>query len=277
MLTNSKFSFVKFDGSDDPLPYYDVGDVAFQIFSSEDILSVRMLSMYGETIEDVTYIIIDVPVENGKVFFIYPQFSQSPDCFRIALIGKNGVIAESNTFVKLKNDKFTSQLRYRCDENQFNFVYCPPFIFNSVRLPFYLKNPQFPQNQTVYIEKSGRRRVTSATIGKEYQLETDYLPEWTHEKIVISLSHDVIFIDGKFLTKSGDYNIDWGNYRTIEGVKEAKATCMMTENVVSRNSNCGLTCTGKDFEVWPLSLTFYGGIYATTFDVNPLSLIFEAS
>ena len=281
MVNSPPFSFITFDSEDNPLPYYSIDDIAFQVRSNEPVIAVRMLSMDGMTLEETDDIIFEIPAINESTFFILPQFTLTPDCFKMALIGNNGVIAESNTFVKVKNKRYTSQLKYRCDENQFDFIYCPRFLINSVRLPFYLKNPQFPQNQTVYIEKNGRRRVTSATIGKEYTLETDYINENLHRKMVIALSHDIVYIDGKLLTKSGDYNIDWNNYNTVYGEREAKATCMMTENIVARNSNCGLICATSDFEVFPLHLHFEAGDQIPEqekiFEVWPLDLIFENS
>jgi len=256
-IVQSEFSFVRFgDTESDALPYISDDDIAFQIFSDTPVTGIRILSMDGSVLQDVSSVIMQVFTDFGTLYFISPQFSVRPDCFRIALLNGGSVIAESNVFVKTSNIRHTTKITYRCDEDSFGFLYCPSFLVNTVRLPFYIKNPQFTQNQIVYHEYSGRIRVASATIGKEYKLETDYVTEEFHNRLLIALSHDTVFINGDLLTKTGNYSIDWENIREVDNRQEVTATCAMTANVISRNSNCGSQCMLDELDVIPMSLLF---------------------
>jgi hypothetical protein len=246
-MITPEFSFVTFDGSDDPVPYIN-NDAAFQVYSDEMITSVEMVNMYGMTVQSAS----DIILADGNTYFIHPLFeSDVPDCFRLHLMNGGSILAESNTFIRTGDDKYTSRLMYRCDEDDFGFVYCPGYIANTVRLPFHLKNPQFPQTQNMYKTLSGRSRVTSASIGMEYPLETDYMTREMHQKLVIALSHDFVFVDGQLLTKTGDYTIDWDNINIENGVETAKAVCAVSANATHRNSNCGSRCAGLNFDVRP--------------------------
>ena len=253
-IITSEFSFVRFDGSEMPLPYINISDIAFQVSSDTQITGLRMQSMSGETLQDVEGTILDL----DNVYYIIPEFTLTPDCFRIALLSSSSVVAVSNVFVKVAKDKekLTSLIKYRCNEDSFGFTYCPAFILNSVRLPFHIKNPQFTKEQSVYRQRDGRLRISSATIGKEYQLETDYLNDEMHQSITIALSHDYVFINGELLTNTGDYTIDWQNYLTDNGERTAMASTVLSSNVTQRNSNCGSECSSADFEVFPSQLHF---------------------
>lgn len=254
-VITSTYSFVRFDKTDYELPYYDSSEIAFQVYSDDEITAVRAVKLNGDVIETLDDIIFQIDTNR---YFIYPQFSHHQDCFRIQLLQDENVIAESNIFgrVSEKRLQYTSLIRYRNDGNDFDFTYCPVFVINTVRLPLHIKEPQFSQNQTTYAQLDGRIRTTSATISKEYQLETNYITEILHNQLVIALSHDWVWINDKLLTKTGAYTIDWTNVLRKNDMKYSKATCAMTENVISRNSNCGSTCESEDFEVFPLSIIF---------------------
>ncbi len=253
-MDNPQFSFVTFDGNGDTLPFSNIGDISFQVYSEKKITSIALTDIDGNMIETSSNYI----TSSGNIHYIIPIFQNYPDCFRIALVGGNTILGTSNLFSRT-DSKYTSQLTYICNEDSYGFTYCPQSMVNRVRLPFYLHTPQFPQSQEIYEKRNGRKVTMSATTGKEWELETDYLTEDMHEKLIIALSHDEVYVDGQLLTKTGDYSIDWSNYiEDMDGKRTAKATCKLSANIVSRNSNCGASCAPVEdyFDVQPRILTF---------------------
>lgn len=69
-------------------------------------------------------------------------------------------------------------------------------MLNRVRLPLYLKNAQFPTEANRFRLSNGTSKTLSVTIKKSYDLQTDYLSDSFHQKIVIALNHDTVNIEG---------------------------------------------------------------------------------
>ena len=211
-----------------------MSDIAFQAVSGVPVTSVVMAGMNGETIEETGEIII--PFDDR--YFIRPQFASRPDCFKMILMSGGAAISgPGNTFVKVDNDGYSSRIEYRSREDNFGFTYFPRFFINSVRLPFYLKEPRFAQSRNVYGMKSGRQKILTASMTGEFDMETDYIAESLHRKLIIALMHDEVYIDGKLLTQTGDYSIDWVNYLRDGSAKTSKGRCTLSANTVSRSSN----------------------------------------
>jgi len=144
----------------------------------------------------------------------------------------------SNLLRRYENPKGElALLSYTCDTETFDL----PFTSSRpIRqwLPIWLNKPAFNQKDEIYEKLSGERVVLFATINKELQAQTDYIPEWWHERIVLALSCDKVFVNGTRLTKSDNYDIDWDNHTEADcGVWLAKAKWKMVANVTSRNSN----------------------------------------
>ena len=70
-----------------------------------------------------------------------------------------------------------------------------PFV-NRIRLPLYLKTPQFPTEANRFRLSNGTSKTLSVTIRKVYTLETDYMSDAMHERLVIALNHDTVNIEG---------------------------------------------------------------------------------
>ena len=136
------------------------------------------------------------------------------------------------------DDEHSSRLEYRSVEDNFGFAYSGNSFLNSVRLPLYLKEPRFSQTRDVYGMLSGRQKILSASVRNEYDMDTDYLCENAHRKLIIALMHDEVYINGVLLTQTGDYSVDWDNYLMNGDMKTAKGKCSVSANVVSRSSNC---------------------------------------
>ena len=138
-------------------------------------------------------------------------------------------------------DGYLSSLQYYCNEPEFGF---PFFSVDSkkysekISLPILLHAAQYTQTDKIYETRSGEQIVLYATINKEYEGETDYIPETWHEKIVTALSCDEVYINGERVTKSDSYEIDHDNYTFSDcGVRLTRATFKCKTNITSRNSN----------------------------------------
>ena len=160
------------------------------------------------------------------------------ECSSATLVDAVGVDYYSNLLRRYENqDGEFALLSYTCDSETFDL----PFTSSRpIRqwLPIWLNKPDFTQKDEIYEKLSGERVVLYATINKELQAQSDYIPEWWHERIVMALSCDVVKVNGVKLTKSDNYKIDWDNHTEADcGVWLARATWKMVANVTSRNSN----------------------------------------
>lgn len=114
---------------------------------------------------------------------------------------------------------------------------------NRIRLPFKLTRAQFPEERSSFRKANGEVKTLSVVIRKQYEGETDFLPENWHQRLVIALGHDNIRYEGeKFIgdiAKDGEYNISWPDfldYPTAKAEFKAQVTPF-----AETNSNC-MTC-----------------------------------
>lgn len=84
---------------------------------------------------------------------------------------------------------------------------------NKIRLPFYLRQPQFPSERNVFRKSDGSVKVLSNVIRKTYQGLTDMMDENLHQRLRIALAHDTVTItNANYLydiVEDGDYQIGW--------------------------------------------------------------------
>lgn len=87
---------------------------------------------------------------------------------------------------------------------------------NKIRLPIHLNRPQFPVEEDVYTRANGKRIVTNATVFKELEGKTDWMPKEWHERLSIALRHDEVSITSQNFTGafriSGSYEIEWQDF-----------------------------------------------------------------
>lgn len=161
------------------------------------------------------------------------------DCFRLRVDVLSGAYYSTPLCYVGCEDKHTSLIEYKCNENQFGFPYSTHEGYNSVRLPLRIFNKQYPQKQDVYVTASGRRIMLFSTVNSEWEFETDYIPEVWHKKLIVALSHDEIMIDGVKYTQEGEYRINWDDVIVTEcGVELVKGTTKLRGDSLVRNSNC---------------------------------------
>lgn len=125
-------------------------------------------------------------------------------------------IAISNCFKRACEDCFTSVLEYYNDDDYAEFRYCNVVNgLNRVRLPFYLLQPKMTEDKAVYRKSNGVVKQTKSLLTKEYQVLTEFFPEWLHDKFTVALAHDNIYVvSGPYqggISKSGEYVPDWSD------------------------------------------------------------------
>lgn len=87
---------------------------------------------------------------------------------------------------------------------------------NRVRLPFYLKQPQWPTERSTFRKSDGTTKVLSVVVRNTYQGVTDQMSKEFHEKLVIALTHDDVTIEGDRLDSgvvlNSDYQVEWNDF-----------------------------------------------------------------
>lgn len=114
---------------------------------------------------------------------------------------------------------------------------------NRIRLPFYVSRPQFPAERNQDRLADGTIRTKSVIIRKQYEGETDYLPEDWHQKLAIAFNHDIVNIESdKYiggLAMDSDYDIEWIRFLDYPIAKAGFKVQVTPFNFT--NSNC-MTC-----------------------------------
>jgi len=233
----NEFSFVTFT------PTIPIGcDIAIPINAPSD------LAFFYETVKTMVYCdklgtelgAASYTADASKKYVILSgDFPTGIDCFRLKITNILDVVFYSNLF-RISELTETSLLKYSCNEAQFGFDYDIADSFNQLRLPIRLYNAQYPQKENVYIDSIGSRHVLYSKIDIEQLLETEYIPQSWHEKLIIALAHDNVWIDGVAMTKSNEYEIEWDEYIDTDcGDRLTKGSTKMQQNKTYRNSNCG--------------------------------------
>lgn len=146
-------------------------------------------------------------------------------------------ITYSNLLCRIDDNAEMSTLKYLCHEAALGFPFAGG-AYVSQSLPILLSKPQFNQEDKIYTKRDGEQVVLHSSITKEYEGETDYIPMEWHEKILIALTCDEVYINGERVTKSDNYEIDQENYTFADnGIRLTKATFKAKTNITQRNSN----------------------------------------
>lgn len=165
------------------------------------------------------------------------------DCFRVKIVYKSyGQILTyyTNSFVYIGcKTEGTTHCQYSFNENTLGFLGGNQNLNLKVRLPLIIKEPQFIEEDEYYKKLDGTRKLLFSTIDKEYILETEYLPQHLHDKIVVMLNADIKIFDGVDMVKTDKYDINHEEYILDDcGEKYIKATSKLQNNLTLRNCNC---------------------------------------
>lgn len=158
---------------------------------------------------------------------------------------------------------YNTVIAYNNNENNYGFFFMSSdsgyddFIA-KIELPFYLKNPQLPSEESSYRKSDGKYIKLSERIEEEYSLETDWwLHDW-HRKFKVALGCDSVQMNNPNIRQQAyqipdgtgglaldvickePYEIEWdedvpGGYLLIA---KAKTKVKMSEAVSYINSNC---------------------------------------
>lgn len=114
---------------------------------------------------------------------------------------------------------------------------------NRIRLPIKITRPQLQAEREIFRKANGEIKVFSVIIRKQYEGETDLLPEKLHDRLMIALNHDDVRIEGERyignVVQDGDYTISWVEFLDYP---IAKATFKVFATPFdASNTNCG-TC-----------------------------------
>lgn len=111
---------------------------------------------------------------------------------------------------------------------------------NRVRLPIYLRTPQFPTEANRFRLSNGESKTLSVVVRKVWEILTDYMTKQAHQRLVIALNHDNVSIEGdKYVggvTVDSDYEIVWPDFLDYP-LGQAKVKIQVTPFDVT-NSNC---------------------------------------
>lgn len=163
------------------------------------------------------------------------------DCFTYALLDDDDtVLAYSNNFKPVTEEHYTSLFTYSCKESAFGFTYPGA---NVIRLPVYLLKPDWPTKRVVNRQSTGRTQLLSATVEKQYAIETEHMPEVFHECLRVALLHDTVIIENKNIREvtvevieSADYSAQWNDELKLS-YAQGKGT-LKVASFGFTNSNC---------------------------------------
>lgn len=240
-------------GCEMALPYCDQHSLTFSYQTSESPI-VDIVRPNGDL---VAQHIADAYQHTDDGIYVVSSFQNLNDilapneCFRLCMRTTEGLNYSNLLCYMGEGDDYLSSLQYYCHEPQFGFPFGKFWIpaghwsgiyFSNtvqVALPIHLAAAQYKQTDKIYENRNGEQIVLYATIQKEYEGETDYIPESWHEKIVTALSCDEVYINKERVTKSDSYEIDHDNYTYSDcGIRLTRATFKVKTNVIQRNSNC---------------------------------------
>jgi hypothetical protein len=218
-------------------------DVACSVYIKSQNTGEVLASCYVNGLQDVE---MEFEIAQGDRAIIYLEYQiteESKDQTiyltydSIVYTDQKNTAMYSNLLKRVHEDSQFAVVNYKCEEEAFGFPFDRENFIQQL-MPINIHSPQFKQSDKIYEKLNGEQVVLYATISREYDGETDYLPEDWHTKIISALSCDKVYINGEKVTKSGNYEIDWEKYDTLcGGAKAAKATFKVSDNIMQRNSN----------------------------------------
>lgn len=248
-----EFSFIVIPGGENydcnaVLPANSVADISFFVNAEEPFRTGIIKEKTGDVwINPVTYRAGGVWVDLALAGKDLKDILRCGECFRIVLIKtvSDTLISGSNALMYVCDTEYTSVIEYDLFDPAFGWD-CPLGV-NRVRLPVYLDKPQFIKEQEIYKRRNGTSKVLFSEIGKQYELNVDYMSEEMHEKLIVALSCDNVTIDGKRIRSTEDYSVNWDSTRRESCGRTAPAKARVTEDLTRTNGNCGV-CDPQEIE-----------------------------
>lgn len=152
----------------------------------------------------------------------------------------------SQCFVKQTDICYTTLVKYRSSEDSMGFTYTGntdlDLFFNKIRLPMYLKQPQYQSSRNVYRKSNGDLVKLSSTMSELWQVDTDYLTKDLHKKLAIALEHDSLYLSNDnsgaegFYLFEDVYDVKWQDFLDMDTAKASFKIKTTPFNI--SNSNC---------------------------------------
>lgn len=176
------------------------------------------------------------------------------ECFRYCILDEaKSTLQCSNLFYRESDPCYTSVITYHNEENGYGFRYViyddagdEKITKNQVRLPFYLRRPQFQVTENIFRRSDGVKQRTSTVIEKDWLGTVGYLSAEQHEKLLIALKHDITVIENSVsgvnsrMTQEGEYTPGYPDEINSPLVPAEFRISDYSHNYV--NNNCGFNC-----------------------------------
>ena len=179
-------------------------------------------------------------------------------CFRICLCKREPAVGQpgewvdtvlgcmTDCFQLIDNYCYTTAIAYHSNTNNYCFHYVEGSSFvNKIRLPMYLRSPQYPSTEKGYQKSNGDFVKLSERINEEWLLEVGWIPGTWHKALKIALSHDYILADNsadsglnEYVYCNQPYDIIWEKRRWPYPLAKGATKLFKQINLCSVNSNC---------------------------------------
>jgi hypothetical protein len=208
----------------------------------------------GETWDFVNKLISWGDLEN----YLFTNYATN-QCFRICLCKREPAVGQpgewvdtvlgcmTDCFQLIDNYCYTTAITYYSNTNNYCFHYMAenPSYVNKIRLPMYLRSPQYPSTEKGYQKSNGDFVKLSERINEEWLLEVGWIPGTWHKALKIALSHDYISVDNsansglnEFVYCNQPYDILWEKRRWPYPLAKGATKLFKQINLCSVNSNC---------------------------------------
>ena len=152
----------------------------------------------------------------------------------------------TDCFQLIDNYCYTTLITYYSNTNNYCFHYVEGNSFaNKIRLPMYLRSPQYPSTEKGYQKSNGDFVKLSERINEEWLLEVGWIPGTWHKALKIALSHDYILADNRadsglneYVYCNQPYDIIWEKRRWPYPLAKGATKLFKQINLCSVNSNC---------------------------------------
>ncbi len=148
-------------------------------------------------------------------------------------------------FTWIQDECFTTTIQYRSNNDELCFYYSQsPSWVNSIRLPMYLRSPQYPSTQQGYQLSDGTFKKLSERIQEEWELEVGWMNAKKHKALKFALAHDTVILHDVVSNFAGqvyagtNYDIKWESKTRPYPLAKATTKVNRTINNCSVNSNC---------------------------------------
>ena len=147
-------------------------------------------------------------------------------------------------FIRIEDECYTTVLQFRSNNDELCFYYTQdPNYFQSIRLPMYFRDVQYPSASTGYQKSDGTWVKLSERIQEEWTLTTDWMEIQMHKALKFALSHDTVIALGNMgindqITAQNNYTINWESKTKPYPLAKGTVKVNKTINTCSVNTNC---------------------------------------